>query len=55
MDKWAQRFGGGFIVSAFVWVVLRTILQWQLIDRITPSSDLVGVTAFALLARRSMI
>jgi len=47
MDKWAQRFGGGFIVSAFVWVVLRTILQWQLIDRITPSSDLVGVTAFA--------
>ncbi|HEV8089116.1 MAG TPA: hypothetical protein VGQ50_10680 [Actinomycetota bacterium] len=47
MDKWAKRFGGGFIVSAFVWVVLRTILQWQLIDRITPSSDLVGVSAFA--------
>jgi len=47
MDKWAQRFSGGFTVSAFVWVVLRTILHWQLIDPITPPSDLVGVTAFA--------
>jgi hypothetical protein len=47
MDKWAQRLGGGFIVSAFVLVVLRTILQWQVADPITPSADLVGVTAFA--------
>ena len=46
MDKWAQRFGGAFIVSAFVWVVLRTILQWQVVDQITPSADLVGVVAF---------
>ncbi len=46
MDTWAQRFGGAFIVSAFVWVVLRTILQWQVSDQITPSPDLIGVVAF---------
>ena len=46
MDTWAQRFGGGSIVSAFDWVVLRTILQWQVSDQITPSSALIGVVAF---------
>jgi hypothetical protein len=46
VDKWTQRFGAAFIASAFVWVVLRTVLQGQVSDEVSPSPDLVGLIAF---------
>jgi steroid 5-alpha reductase family enzyme len=41
MDKWVQRFGALFIVSAILWVVFNTAGQWGAVDGTSPSPDLL--------------
>lgn len=41
MDRWVQRFGAMFIVSAILWVVFNTAAQWGAVDGGSPSPDLV--------------